>query len=223
MCVFRLSHSSWHRLKLGAIAATVLSTTLLADSSFVPAGNLMAEAQVPATVPNQPMTLRSDIQEANAKTGVVTARGNVQINYPSRQIQATAAQAQYFSKERRIVLSGNVYVLQQGNSLRGETVTYLIDEGRFVALPSPPRQVESIYLVQDATTPTLPAANPAVRPNPTAPFGTQSEFSTPITAPGTLSPGTVPGTVNAPITPDRLAPVLPSAPTQSAPTRSNQL
>ncbi|WP_373537534.1 LptA/OstA family protein [Microcoleus sp.] len=103
----------------------------------------------------QPRTLsvRSDIQEADSKTGIVTARGNVQINYPARQIQATAAQAQYFSRERRIILSGDVYVLQQGNSLRGETVTYLIDEGRFIALPDNPGQVESVYLVapeQDA-------------------------------------------------------------------------
>jgi len=78
-----------------------------------------AEAQ---TAQNRSMTLRSDVQEANAKTGVITARGNVQINYPARQIQATAAQAQYFSRERRIVLSGNVYVLQEGNSMRGETL-----------------------------------------------------------------------------------------------------
>jgi lipopolysaccharide export system protein LptA len=98
------------------------------------------------------LTLRADIQEADAKTGVVTARGNVQIDYPTRQIQATAAQAQYFSRERRIVLSGDVYVLQEGNSLRGETVIYLIDEGRFVALPKSNRQVESIYLVPEETT-----------------------------------------------------------------------
>ncbi|MCU0542151.1 MAG: OstA family protein [Oscillatoriaceae cyanobacterium Prado104] len=99
------------------------------------------------------LSVRSDIQEADSKTGIVTARGNVQINYPARQIQATAAQAQYFSRERRIILSGDVYVLQQGNSLRGETVTYLIDEGRFIALPDTPGQVESVYLVapeQDA-------------------------------------------------------------------------
>lgn len=128
-------------------------------------------AQTPA--PAQPLTLRSDIQEANAKTGVVVARGNVQINYPSRQIQATAAQALYFSRERRIVLSGDVYVLQQGNSLRGETITYLIDEGRFVATPQAPRQVESIYLVQD--TPPSPAATPGT----TAPFGTAPEIPAP--------------------------------------------
>lgn len=96
------------------------------------------------------ITLRSDIQEANAKTGVVTARGNVQIIYPGREIRATAAQAQYFSRERRIVLTGNVYVIQSGNSLRAETVTYLIDEGRFIAQPLENNQVESIYIVPEA-------------------------------------------------------------------------
>lgn len=106
------------------------------------------QAQTP-TDSGQSLTLRSDVQEANRETGVVTARGNVRINYPARQIQATAAQAQYFINERRIVLTGNVYVLQEGNSLRGERVTYLIDEGRFVALPKDQQQVESIYIVSD--------------------------------------------------------------------------
>jgi lipopolysaccharide export system protein LptA len=87
------------------------------------------------------MTVRSDIQEANSQTGVVTARGNVQVYYPARQMQATAAQAQYFSRERRLVLSGNVYVLQDGNSMRAEVMTYLIDEGRFVANPQTSQQV----------------------------------------------------------------------------------
>ncbi|MEO8892290.1 MAG: LptA/OstA family protein, partial [Coleofasciculaceae cyanobacterium] len=102
------------------------------------------------TTDKRALTVRSDIQEADRETGIVTARGNVQIDYPSRQIQATAAQAQYFSRERRLVMSGNVYVLQQGNSLRGETITYLIDEGRFLALPKKQQQVESIYLVPES-------------------------------------------------------------------------
>ncbi|MGL6281175.1 MAG: LptA/OstA family protein, partial [Microcoleaceae cyanobacterium] len=38
-------------------------------------------------------------------------------------------------------------VLQNGNTIRGEVVTYLIDEGRFIALPPGKGQVESIYLV----------------------------------------------------------------------------
>jgi lipopolysaccharide export system protein LptA len=108
----------------------------------------MALAQAPQDT--SAITVRSDIQEANSETGVITARGNVQINYPSRQIQATSAQAQYFSRERRLVLSGNVYVLQQGNSMRAETMTYLIDEGRFIATPKNSSQVESVYLVPES-------------------------------------------------------------------------
>jgi lipopolysaccharide export system protein LptA len=100
---------------------------------------------------NRPLTIRADVQEYDAKNQVVTARGNVQMLYPARQIQATSAQAQYFSKERRIDFSGNVYILQQGgNSIRAEKVTYLIDEGRFVALPESNHQVESIYMVQES-------------------------------------------------------------------------
>ncbi|MGF1541084.1 MAG: LptA/OstA family protein [Pleurocapsa sp.] len=104
-------------------------------------------AQTPSE--KEAITLRSDIQESNSETGVITAKGNVKINYPARQIQATAAQAQYFTRERRLVLTGNVYILQQGNSMRAETMTYLIDEGRFIATPKSDRQVESTYLVTE--------------------------------------------------------------------------
>lgn len=107
------------------------------------------------------ITLRSDVQEANAMTGVITARGNVQIDYPARAISATSAQAEYYSNERRIVLSGNVVIVQEGNTLRAETATYLIDEGEFVALPAPNGQVEATYIV--------PAADPAsVQEDPAA-------------------------------------------------------
>jgi lipopolysaccharide export system protein LptA len=105
-----------------------------------------AQGQVP---PSGAITLKSDVQESNAQTGVITAKGNVQINYPARQIQATANQAQYYSRERRLILMGNVYVLQEGNSLRAEEMTYLIDEGRFIAKPQSDRQVESTYIITD--------------------------------------------------------------------------
>ena len=118
------------------------------------------QAQTPA--PNSPLTVRSDIQEANSETGVVTARGNVQFFYPARQIQGTSAQAQYFSRERRLVLTGDVYVLQEGNSMRAETMTYLIDEGRFIATPESAQQVESIYLVTENN-------NSSPQPTPVSP------------------------------------------------------
>ena len=128
--------------------ALVLPPSLLGALTF-PGQLQTATAQ--ATAGNRPLTIRSDVQEYDAKSQVITARGNVQMLYPARQLQATAAQAQYFSKERRIDFSGNVYLLQQGNnSIRAEKVTYLIDEGRFVALPQSNRQVESIYMVEDS-------------------------------------------------------------------------
>jgi lipopolysaccharide export system protein LptA len=73
----------------------------------------------------------------------------------ARQIQATANAANYYSRERRIVLSGNVYVLQAGSSLRAETITYLIDEGRFVALPQNQKQVEATILIPEDNEPPI--------------------------------------------------------------------
>lgn len=141
---------SWRR---SPVALTLLSTL----------GLWLAIAQTP-TPPAQAqtgsqgtITLKADVQEANALTGVITARGNVRIDYPTRNITATSAQAQYFSEENRMILSGNVIVLQEGNRLEAETVTYLIDEGRFIALPQPNDQVETTYLIQD--NPTGPASD----------------------------------------------------------------
>lgn len=111
--------------------------------------NLNLEAIAQSTDLENALTVRSDIQEANSETGIITARGNVKIYYPARQIQGTATQAQYFSKERRLVLTGNVYVLQNGNSMRAENMTYLIDQGRFIATPRNDQQVESIYIITD--------------------------------------------------------------------------
>ncbi|MGF1602392.1 MAG: LptA/OstA family protein [Thermosynechococcaceae cyanobacterium] len=132
------------RAKAWLIAPLVLGSCWLGSMSLG-----LAQSQ------QQALTLRADIQQANAKTGVVTASGNVQMSYPARQIQATSAQAQYYSRERRIILSGNVYILQEGNSLRAETVTYLIDEGRFVAVNDPKTQVESVILVEDSDAPVI--------------------------------------------------------------------
>jgi lipopolysaccharide export system protein LptA len=134
---------SFSRRIVGKLAVIMISAIAF---SYFPR---FVSAQTPTT--GGAITVRADVQESNSDTGVVTAKGNVQISYPARDIQATAAQAQYYSRERRLVLSGNVYVLQKGNSMRAETMTYLIDEGRFIATPKADRQVESTYLVSEPT------------------------------------------------------------------------
>jgi lipopolysaccharide export system protein LptA len=143
-----------------------------------------AIAQTKPAPANTALTIRADTQEANSKTGVVTAKGNVQMNYPARAIVATSTQAQYFSKERRIILTGNVIVTQQGNKIVAETITYLIDEGKFEAKPEASRQVESTYIVPDEATTTTPVKQ--VKP----------AFKSPV------SPGNLPSTpAKTPVTP----------------------
>lgn len=180
--VASVQRSRFLRSFLGAVLA--MAGMVLVDTFAPP---LLAQ---PADQPTDggTITLRSDIQEANAITGVITARGNVQIDYPTRQIHATSAQAQYFSNERRIILSGNVVILQEGNTLRAETVTYLIDEGQFVALPNPDQQVEATYLVPASETDSTPAPSPSPPPRP-EPDGALN--LPPVTAPSSI-PGSPP-------------------------------
>lgn len=154
----------------------MIPVTLLSAIAFATVAP-SATGQTPGA--NSSLFINASRQEANSKTGVFTAIGNVQINYPARQIQATAAQAQYFSRERKIILSGNVSVLQDGNSIKGDSITYLIDEGRFIATPKKNTQVESVYIIDDAKPLTQPQAAPQTPALNTKPV------QTPATAPAT--------------------------------------
>ncbi len=147
------------KFQMGRVALALMLPAVLVGAITFPSPMQTATAQAPKD--NRPLTIHSDLQEYDAKTQVATARGNVQMLYPARGIQATSAQIQYFTKERRIILSGNVYILQQGgNSIRGEKVVYLIDEGRFIAEPKTNQQVETTYIVND-TNPNNQATTPA--------------------------------------------------------------
>ncbi|KYC39832.1 OstA family protein [Scytonema hofmannii PCC 7110] len=158
------------QMKMRYSGLALLLSAALTSAIALPSQVQTATAQTPQTSAqqNRPLYIRGKVQEYNSKTQVATVRGDVELVYPARGIQATAAQAQYFTRERQIILSGNVYVLQEGrNSIKAETVTYLIDEGRFVATPKQGRQVESIYIVNDnnQTTAPAPATPPLKKPN----------------------------------------------------------
>ncbi len=152
-----------HRTRFARIfTRTVTPIAFLIGTALLPI------AQQPARAQQQTMQLRANTTEANSLTGVVVARGNVLITYPARKIEATAAQAIYYSKENKIVLSGNVIVLQDGggNSLKGEVITYLVQEGRFTAEPQEGRQVEATYTMTE--TPAAAPAPASVPVNPTS-------------------------------------------------------
>lgn len=107
------------------------------------------------------VTIESDMQQGDNQTGVVTATGNVRITYPDRGMVATSRQAQYFSKEGRLVLSGDVDVIDaQGQRIRAERLVYNLDQERLVAQPISGQQVRSSLRL------TIPQGNTVGVPTP---------------------------------------------------------
>ena len=95
------------------------------------------------------LTIESDQQLADNTTGVVTAIGNVRLIHPERGVVATSRQAQYFTNEDRIVLSGDVDVTQtDGTAIRAERLIYLLDQQRAIAEPADGAQVMSQWRLQ---------------------------------------------------------------------------
>ena len=132
-------------LLISSVRSVLLRLTalpLFLSAIFPPA--LAAPAVVTAT--SGLVTIESDLQKADNSTGVVTATGNVRIVYPDQRVVATARQAQYFSREGRVVLSGDVDVIQDsGHSIRAERLVYLVERERIVAEPTPGQQVITHY------------------------------------------------------------------------------
>ena len=98
------------------------------------------------------VTIESDLQQADNTTGIVTATGNVRIVYPDQRVVATARQAQYYSKEGRVVLSGDVDVIQaDGHAIKAERVVYDVNRERITAEPPVGGQVISRYRMASPT------------------------------------------------------------------------
>ena len=148
-----VSMGRWLALTVAMALAPLVaqSQSVPVSEQLSPAGegpSLLAEPAAEAE-PSGLVTVESDLQQADNVTGVVTATGNVKISYPPKQVQAWARQAQYFTKEERIVLTGDVDVLQEGgNRLKAERITYLVLEDRMIADPAPGDQVFSNYRIQ---------------------------------------------------------------------------
>ena len=106
------------------------------------------------------ITIESDQQTADNSIGVVTAQGNVRLVHVDRGIVATGRQAQYFMKEERIVLSGDVDIVQKnGDLLQADKIVYSLVDERALATPSEDQQVFSQWSFggnDDDSTPVIP-------------------------------------------------------------------
>ncbi len=129
-------------------------------------------AQAPADTAQAPrtkaaatgmVTIESDQQQADNQNGIVTATGNVRIVYADRGMTATSRQAQYFSNEGRLVLTGDVDVIDtDGQRLRAERLVYLLDSERMVAEPPAGKQVFSKFRLQQQGSAKPAQAKPAI-------------------------------------------------------------
>jgi lipopolysaccharide export system protein LptA len=137
---------------LFVLAAGLAATGLLVlPSRPVSAQAPAAQAQAPRTkAPATGMvTIEADRQQADNQNGIVTATGNVRIVYADRGMTATSRQAQYFSNEGRLVLTGDVDVIDtDGQRLRAERLVYQLDSERMVAEPPAGQQVFSRFRLQ---------------------------------------------------------------------------
>jgi lipopolysaccharide export system protein LptA len=163
----------------GLLSAGVLLTALAATSgipSMPPAGAATPVGRnrdSPAAAPAQSsgpdagmVTIESDSQQADNRTGVITATGNVRISYPDGRTVATARQAQYYSREGRLILSGDVDVVDaDGQRIRAERLVYRLDSERLMAEPVKGGQVTSRLRLQSRQAPAGAAAPaPALMP-----------------------------------------------------------
>ena len=129
----------------------------------------LAQAPAAAAPPHSDMaapagsmvTIESDSQQADNRSGVITAIGNVRITYPERRMVATSRQAQYYMREGRLVLSGDVDVIDaDGQRIRAERLVYRLDSQRLVASPTQGRQVFTRLRLQTQTGSPVPTLLP---------------------------------------------------------------
>ena len=143
-----------------------------AQSAKGPTPGGASQAPARQAIPTGLVSIESDLQRADQATGVITATGNVRILYPDKGVMATARQAQYFTREGRVVLSGDVDVAQQdGSLLRAEQVTYLVRSERITARPAAQQQVLSRLRLTPAPKPATPTATATVTPGATGGMG----------------------------------------------------
>lgn len=134
-------------LRRSPLASLALAGLVICSSAL--SAGAESQPSAPVVTPTSGIvTIESDLQRADNLTGVITASGNVRIVYPDRRVVATARQAQYFSREGRVVLSGDVDVIQvDGPSIQADRITYLVEQERVIAEPASGRQVLSRFPV----------------------------------------------------------------------------
>jgi lipopolysaccharide export system protein LptA len=97
-----------------------------------------------ATVAADPFTIRSDVQEFDNKNKVVSASGNVFVDYQGSKVQSSLANVRMKDdgKADRIIFSGGARLKKQASEISGNKITVMADSGNLIAENNVKTQVD---------------------------------------------------------------------------------
>jgi len=104
----------------------------LNDDRFGAQGNVES---VIATVAADPFLIRSDIQEFDNKNKVVSASGNVEVDYQKSKVFSELANVRMKDdgKAERVIFSGGARVKKTASEIAGDRITVMVDSGNLLA------------------------------------------------------------------------------------------
>ena len=77
--------------------------------------------------------IESDIQFTDSQSGVFTAKGNVNINFPLKNIFAKSDHLKYYNTDKTLLLKGNVTLIREGiNTLNANQVVYSLEDDKLL-------------------------------------------------------------------------------------------
>lgn len=123
----------------------------LGDDRYAAQGSVQSHI---TTVAADPFFIRSDIQEFDNKNKVVSASGNVKVDYKGSQAYSTLANVRMKDngKADRVIFSGGARIDKENSEINGDKITVMVDSGNLIA----ERNVKTRVDLQNKTKPNDP-------------------------------------------------------------------
>lgn len=134
----------------------------LAEDRYGALGNV--ESRI-ATVAADPFLIRSDVQEFDHRNKVMSASGNVKVDYKGSKAFSKLANVRMKDngKAERVIFSGGAKIEQENSIINGERITVMVDSGNLIAEHNVTTKVnlkENVAVASKDTSTPAPAAKP---------------------------------------------------------------
>lgn len=129
------SLSETHISAQGSVVLTKADSTVYGSQIDYHSDREMAILPNGGRVVNPDAEITADYMESFVKEDRTVGRGNVHIVSSTRNLDAVGDNCEYFGgrdKQGKVILTGNAVVVQDGNTMRGNKMTLLMDEQKNV-------------------------------------------------------------------------------------------